>query len=339
MMASKQVHIGMMRDVIPIPGADKIEAVSAVCGSGGRWCGVVQKGQFVVDSPCQVYLQDSLLPQTSEFAFMERYGYRVRMAKFRGMPSEALIWPQTISGNVGDDVTEQAGVTKYEKPIPTCLSGEVYGNFPSFIPKTDEPNFQSVPEMVDVLKGKPYFATVKIDGSSGTVYRLDGHFGVCSRNWELRETEGNAFWRCMTELWRNIPKGYAVQFEVAGPGIQGNAMGLKAIQPFAFQVWDITERRYLCYHDFHDFCERLRLPTVDEILAGPLNLFDSDDALRAYAEGTYQNGRQREGIVIRPQEEMWLPAIAGLNDHCSVGISSINRRLSFKVLNLLYREQ
>ena len=339
-MAHKQVYIGTIRDVIPIPGADKIEAVSAVCGAGGRWCGVVQKGQFKVHDPCQVYLQDSLLPKAPEFAFMERYGYRVRMAKFRGMPSEALIFPQTLDGSVGDDVTEQAGVTKYEKPIPTCLSGEVYGNFPSFIPKTDEPNFQSVPEMVDALKGKPYYATVKIDGSSGTAYRLvDGHFGVCSRNWELRETEGNAFWRCMTEPWRNIPSGYAVQFEVAGPGIQGNAMGLKAIQPFAFQVWDMQGKRYLNYCEFQSFIIGYGLPSVDVCATGDAWECDSDEALRMCAEGVYANGKPREGIVLRPQFETWMPAIAGLNDHCSVGISSINRRLSFKVLNLLYREQ
>lgn len=338
-MAAKQVYIGKVVDVIPVPDADKIEAVSVVCGSGGRWLGVVQKGQLAAGSLCQVYLQDSLLPAEPQFAFMEKYGYRVRMAKFRGMPSEALIMPQTIDGEVGDDITEQAGVTKYEKPIPACLSGEIYGAFPSFIPKTDEPNFQNVPEMVEAMKGKPYLATVKVDGSSGTAYHHEGHFGVCSRNWELKETEGNAFWRCMAEPWRSIPEGYAVQFEVAGPGIQGNPMGLGMIQPFCFQVWSITERRYLSVYDSSAFYSRFDLPTVPLILGGPVGLFDSDDALRAYAEGCYPNGRQREGVVIRPLVETWMPAIAGLNDHCSVGISSVNRRLSFKVINLLYKEQ
>jgi RNA ligase (TIGR02306 family) len=271
---------------------------------------------------------------------MEKHGYRVRMAKFRGMPSEALIMPQTIDGQVGDDVTEQAGVAKYEKPIPTCLAGEVYGDFPRFIPKTDEPNFQSVPEMVEAIKGLLYYATVKIDGSSGTAYRYDGHFGVCSRNWELKETDGNAFWRCMTEPWRNIPEGYAVQFEVAGPGIQGNPMGLKQILPFCFQVWNIREKRYLNFHEWQAACLQWGIPTVPVLFWGSSWSMDfSDDALRSYAEGTYPNGQQREGIVFRPIIERWMPAITGLNDHCSVGISSVNRRLSFKVINLLYRER
>jgi len=337
-MASKQVYIGKIVNVLPIPGADRIEAVEAVCGLGGKWCGVVQRGQLTSGALCQVYLQDSLLPHTPDFAFMEKYGYRVRMAKFRGMPSEALIMPQTIDGRVGDDVTERAGVTKYEKPIPTCLAGEVYGPFPSFIPKTDEPNFQSVPEMVEALKGLPYYVTVKVDGSSGTAYRLDGHFGVCSRNWELKETEGNAFWRCMTAAWRNIPEGYAVQFEIVGPGIQGNPMGWKAIQPFAFQVWDIANRRYLPFAQFQEFAAKHGINTVDVLRHGTNWLSESSDELRKMAEGAYPNGQQREGIVVRPQEEMWMPVIVGLNDHCSVGLSSVNLRLSFKVINLLYKE-
>lgn len=212
------------------------------------------------------------------------------------------------------------------------------GDFPWFIPKTDEPNFQSVPEMVQALVGKPYYATVKVDGSSGTAYRHDGHFGVCSRNWELREADGNAFWRCMSAPWRNIPEGYAVQFETAGPGIQGNPMGLKTIQPFAFQAWHIESKQYLGFEEFICLADRIGLPTVTVRDVGLSWEYTSDDALRALAEGSYPNGKPHEGIVLRPQTEVWMPAITGLNDHCAVGLSSVNRRLSFKVINLLYKE-
>lgn len=342
-MASKQVYIGKVVDITPIPGADNIEAVSAVCGSGGRWQGVVQKGSFQPGAPCQVYLQDSLLPHEPQFAFMEKYGYRVRMTRFRGVPSEALILPQTVDGQVGDDVTGAVGVVKYEKLVPACLMGEVCGGFPQFVPKTDEPNFQGVPEMVEAMKKRPYYVTVKVDGSSGTAYRHEGHFGVCSRNWELRETEGNAFWRCMTEPWRGIPEGYAVQFEAAGPGIQGNPVGLDRVQPFAFQVWNIKEQRYLNFGEFFAFADTHGIVPVtvagSALDAGPHALFDSAEALRTLAEGTYPNGRQREGIVIRPMEEVWMPPVARLNDHCSAGLSSTRQRLSFKVINLLYKER
>ena len=33
-----------------------------------------------------------------------------------------------------------------------------------------------------------------------TVYLNNGEFGVCSRNMELKETEGNAYWKVAREL-------------------------------------------------------------------------------------------------------------------------------------------
>ena len=319
-----QVYIGKVVSVSSIPNADRIEAVEVVCGAGGKWRGVVQKGQFSVRSLCQVYLPDSLLPQIPDFAFMEKHQWRVRMARIRGCPSEVLIWPQTIDGVLGEDVTEQASVTKYEKPVPLSMAGEMAGPFPGFIPKTDEPNYQRVPEMVEAIKSLDWYATVKLDGASGTVYRRDGHLGVCSRNWEMKDTPGNLFWRCVKDTYlQGIPEGYAVQFEAVGPGIQSNPAGLNNVQPFAFQIYEIQAGRYLNYGTFFEFCRCYNLQTVAEI--APLSTtFDSDDALLRYAEGSYPNGKPREGLVIRPTVEIQMPVTG--------------ERLSFKVINLQYRD-
>lgn len=319
-----QVYIGQVISVSSIPNADSIEAVEVVCGVGGKWRGVVPKGQFVIESPCQVYLPDSLLPQTSEFAFMEKRQWRVRMVRLRGCPSEVLVWPQTIDGRLGEDVTDQAGVTKYEKPIPLSMAGEMAGPFPGFIPKTDEPNYQRVPEMMEAMKRLRWYATVKLDGASGTVYLKDGHLGVCSRNWEMKDTDNNLFWKCVKDTnLQGIPEGYAVQFEAVGPGIQGNPAGLPQAQPFAFQAYNIQDRYYLDYGTFFDFCKFYCIPTVEEI-GGDLHIFDTDDSLLRYAEGTYDNGKPREGVVIRPTKE--------------VQMSVTGERLSFKVINLQYRD-
>ena len=155
------VYIGKIIEVKEIPGANKIEAVTAVCGSGGKWSGVVQKNQFVIGDLCEVYLQDSLLPQIPKFSFMEKHKYRIKMSRFLGVPSEALIMPLTIDGHVGYDITDLVGVTKYEKPMPAYIGGDILGNFPSFVPKTDEPNFQRVPEMVQAQE-QEYYATIKM---------------------------------------------------------------------------------------------------------------------------------------------------------------------------------
>lgn len=316
------VYIGKIVEINPIPDADRIESAIVVCGKGGKWQGTVQKGQFATGDLCQVYLQDSLLPETPELEFMRKYNFRVRMARLRGVPSEVLIMPH-ISGDLGDDVTEQAGVTKYEKPLPLSIGGDALGWFPSFIPKTDEPNFQIVPHLVEALSGLPYYVTEKVDGSSATVYKHEGHFGCCSRNLELKETPNNAIWKLAREygLESKLPDGIVLQFEIVGPGVQGNPMGLKQVEGRLFNVYSITERRYLDCEDVQDWAEKTGIPMVKEVTFG-IAFQHGDGELRTLAEGLYPNGKQREGIVVRSAIEQ-----------------NVNgERLSFKVINLLYKD-
>lgn len=324
------VYIGKVVSLAPIEKADRIELATVVCGEGGKWSGVVRKGEFSEGSACQIYLQDSLLPERPEFEFLRDAKFRVRMRRFRGAPSEALIMPQTIDGNLGDNVTDKAGVEKYEKPLPLGIGGDVLGNFPSLIPKTDEPNFQGVPELVAALRGKPFYSTVKVDGTSSTAFRYAGHFGVCGRNYEYKESDSNAMWTIAKEykLPEVLADGYAIQWETVGPGIQKNPLGLKKVEPRAFQVYSMEGRRYLDFREMTAFLADYEFPMVDVIDKNTLFLsgeriqpLSDEEYLRKYAEGVYPNGGQREGVVIRPLTE---ERVGGV-------------RLSFKVVNLLYR--
>jgi glyoxylase-like metal-dependent hydrolase (beta-lactamase superfamily II) len=63
------------------------------------------------------------------------------------------------------------------------------------------------------------------------------------------------------------------------------------------------------------------LPVVDLVEVGETFDLSDDEALRRYAERTYPNGATAEGVVIRPTQEMQVNG----------------ERLSFKVINLLYR--
>jgi len=240
------------------------------------------------------------------------------MKRFKGVPSEVLIMPATIIGDVGDNITDLVGCEKYEKPVPTQLGGIALGYFPTFIPKTDEPNFQSVPEMVGALRGKKFYSTLKIDGSSGTFYKKDGHFGVCSRNLELKEDKKNSFWKIAKKynLKNKLIDGYAIQGEVAGPGIQKNSAGLKEVDFFIFNVYSINERRYM---DFEEMTECWTVPVIE---FGNFFHFKTDEDLRKYAERKYSNGKNAEGVVFRPMKEQFVN----------------NERLSFKVINLLYKD-
>jgi RNA ligase (TIGR02306 family) len=318
-------YIGKVLDIIKIPGAEKIESLDVVCGEGGRWRGCAQKGQFKVNDPCAIFLQDALLPDDPlkwpEFEFMKKYKYRVRMCKFLGTPSEVLIMPiNEMLYDVGTDVTDYFGVTKYSKQIPLNMRGERKGNFPSFIPKTDEPNFQSVTGLVEYMKGKLVYVSMKYDGTSCTMYKKDDVFGVCSRNMELKDTDSNLYWKMAKkyDVINKIPDNYAFQMEIIGPGIQKNPLGLQEQEIRIFNVFDITDQKYLDGLDAKGAVSDLPFVFVNTI---QLFHFDSYEDIRSLGEVEYSTNKPGEGVVIRTMKEGMYHGM----------------RCSFKVINLNYK--
>lgn len=314
---------GQITDILPIEGADFIVQAKVFCGSEGRWSGVVPK-EAKVGEKVIVFLQDALLPPDSRWSFMESRHWRVSMARFKGVPSECLIIPGSEADNVevGTNLTEVLGVRKYEKPISEAMMGEALGSFPSFIPQTDETNFQAS-EDVHKMTLEAYYITEKADGTSCTAWvDDDGQLHVCSRNLELRELsesgKSNIYWRAARKYsLENLPKDIALQFEVVGPNIQKNRMGLTGLEIRVFLAWDIQERKYLSYQNLKVICRNLGLPMAKCL--GKFEPSDEEpdaDRLQNMAEIRYENGKVGEGIVIRNMSSTW----------------------SFKVINLLYKD-
>jgi RNA ligase (TIGR02306 family) len=322
-------YVGTIWYVTPIENADRIEKAVVSCGPGGRWAGVVKKGEFSPGDLVEVYLQDALLPKTERFAFMEPRGHRVRMARLRGAPSECLIMPLTVEGSEGDDISEAVGATKYEKQIPASMSGQTAGAFPSFIPKTDEVRFQIVRDLVAAMSGMmdgqhKWIATEKADGTSCTAYLKDGHFGACSRNWELKDGD-NIYWQMVRkygiqDVLENLGVNAALQFEIVGPGIQKNPMGLKENEIRLFDFYNIDAGEYASGWRSLGVLDAIPIAPIVYASYEPI---PDDDELRAIASGNYANGKPREGIVVRILPEP--PLFEGL-------------RMSFKVFNLDYDE-
>jgi len=319
-MSEGLVYVGKIVELGDILNADFISSATVVCGRGGRWRGVVQKNQFRLGDICIVYLPDAQIPPNDEMKFMERSKWRVRMCKFRGAPSEVLITkaPVHYFPEVGTDLTEHFNVTKYCKPVPANMQGKAKGPFPGFVPKTDEPNYQSNPDLVDSLHGLPYYVTEKADGSSTTAFRYKGNFGVCSRNWELEENSDNGFWKVAEKyaLKEKLPDGYAIQWETVGPNIQKNPMGFSEVDGRAFSVFSIPEHRYLNMKEFVSFCDHIKFPMVNIIELG--DSFDKEK-VSTMGEGQYENGHEMEGVVVRAQHH-----------------DRADRIISFKVINLNY---
>ncbi len=319
------VYVGKIISLDPIPGADFIVCATVGCGKGGKWRGVVRKSEFNLKDICTVFLPDSLIPEREDMKFMESSNWRVRMRRFKGAPSEVVIIPYQLPSEltyIGADITPMYGVTKYYKPVPANLQGEALGEFPSFIPKTDEPNYQSAEgiEYVEKLHRKPYYITEKADGSSTTAYRYKDHFGVCSRNWELVPDEKNGYWEIAYKykIHEKLPEGIAIQWETCGPKIQSNPMRLSQIEGFAFSAYDIPGKKYFTFDEFVKVCTDLKFPMVPVIAIDDCFYKDGVETL---GEGIYSNGIQREGVVVRSTENL-------------LG----HKPISFKVINLNYEK-
>jgi len=337
-MERKLASIQKVLAIEPIPNADAIE-LARING----WQCVVKKGEFASGNYGVFFEIDSVPPDAELFRFLwkpansegepppaeySRPGnFRIRTKKLRGCLSQGLLMPLSVfdlsTRKEGADVTEELGVTKYEPPLPIKNSG-VRAPFPSFIPKTDEIRIQSMPVLLDEIRGLPYVITLKYDGMSSTfcIDPRDGEFHVCGRNISVLDGN-NDYWNVarryrMEEILRATPQ-FAIQAEVCGPGIQKNRLMLKESAIFVFSIFDRSQSRYLAHDEARVWMLEHGLPPVEVIEEGDA-FAHSQESLLALAEGKYPGTQnEREGIVIRPREETFSPTLAG--------------RLSFKAIS------
>ena len=326
----KLASIRKISDIQIIPGADMIE-LAIVDG----WKVVVAKNVEHKVGDMVVYCEiDSFLPIKEEFEFLRKSsykkmsdgteGFRLRSIKLKGQISQGLILPlkdlQLLNKDlleVGMDVTKELGIVKYEPPIPAELSGKVKGLFPSFLRKTDEERIQNLSDEYENLKQHKFYVTEKLDGSSATFYSKDGVFGVCSRNLELLETEGNTFWKVARELkleeWLTSQDvNYSIQGELIGESIQGNPYKIKGQTVGFFNAFNIDTQEYLGLEEFEKLISSMGIKSVP-ILDREFTLPDTIDELLTYADekSVLNSNFDREGVVIR----------------------SLDRKISFKVIS------
>jgi len=205
------------------------------------------------------------------------------------------------------------GIVKYEPPIPAELAGKVKGLFPSFIRKTDEERIQNLASEYELFKtqnkeGVKFYVTEKLDGSSATYYFKDGIFGVCSRNLELLETEGNTFWKVARELMLEeklgtLDNNICLQGELIGEGIQGNPYKIKGQTVRFFNAFNIDTQEYLGLGEFIALINGMNLETVP-VLDTNFTLPETvEDMLKVADDKSVLNfSFDREGIVIRSSD-------------------------------------
>jgi RNA ligase (TIGR02306 family) len=318
----KMATIRRIDKIEPIPDADKI-----VKATVGGWQLVTAIANGFKEGDLVVYLEiDSWVP-TSVASFLTKPGHtpkvfngvegeKLRSIKLRGTVSQGLLLPLDILTMVESeliedlDVTVPLGIQKYEKPIDASLAGLVKGNFPAQIPKTDQERIQNLKrELQTEFHSMFWEVTEKLEGSSMTTYIIDGEFGVCSRNLDLKRDENNTFWKVaiesgIEEKLRSLDIDIALQGELIGPGIQDNIYGLTKHEFRVFEAIDIKTRA--CYTP----AERIRLCQLLNVSIAPVIKFemllgDIDmERLIKFADGpsALNDKTAREGVVLKSMD-------------------------------------
>ena len=324
----KMASIQIIRDITPIEGADAI-----VLAHINGWAAVVKKdefsvGQYVVFCEIDSWVPHGIAPFLSKGREPREYlgvkGERLRSVKLRGQLSQGLILPANVLPLAdyaeGEDVSEKLGIVKYEPPIPAQLAGQVKGNFPSLVSKTEEERVQNIQGLEKYLD-EVFVETEKLHGTSVSfVLNENGEMEVCSRNLSLKEDENNLYWKLAKKndalSMLNSVKNYyeatgvsvksvAIQGEGVGQGVQkGWEYGIQIPEFFLFTIQ--VNGVKIAEEDFQYISTTLGVKSVPQVRRATLRQLVGDaenisSALLKRVEGrSLIDGKTiREGSVFR----------------------------------------
>jgi RNA ligase (TIGR02306 family) len=329
----KLVTIRKVLDIQPIKDADRIELLSV-----GGWKVIAQKGLYKVNDLVLYCEVDTFLPVSPEFEFLRKSsykrlpdgteGFRIKTMKMKNVVSQGLVlplsdYPDEDFSDTKKDYSELLGATKYEEPIPSQLSGEIFGSFPTYIiPKTDQERIQNLSDEIEYLSSLEYEISEKIDGCSTSYYLYNDHFGICSRNLELKpkdnlaQQEINVKYKIEEQL-KSCGKNIAIQGELIGPGIQGNPYKLNQKDFYVFDIYDIDNQRYFTSEERLELIKSFNMKHVpilnhkanmisplipmscdsEELTKTQIDFIIQDLLLISEGESTITSGVIREGLV------------------------------------------
>lgn len=256
----KMATIQIIRDITPIEGADAV-----VLAHINGWSAVVKVGEFSVGQYvvfCEIdsWMPHKIAPFLSKGKEPREYlgvkGDRLRSVKLRGALSQGLILPLNIlptgSYTEGEDVSKILGIVKYEPPVPVQLAGQVKGNFPSLVSKTEEERVQNIRGLEKYLD-EVFVETEKLHGTSVSfVLNENGELEVCSRNLSLKEDENNLYWKLAKKnnalfLLNSVKSYYESEgVSVITVAIQGGGSWARCTEGLGIRV---TNSRVLYVHN------------------------------------------------------------------------------------------
>lgn len=365
-MAEFEVKIVKIDDVIDHPNADRLTIVKiggfnciANKLEDGTWR--YDAGDPVVYIPEAAVVPDWLLKkmgfwddENGKGGLAGSRGNRVKAMKLRGIFSQGILMPVepcmdydengtvlvatelTNDSNgsdprsllqVGDDVAELLGITKYEPTIPTSMSGQVYNTFGKTL-SFDVENIQKYPDVF--VDGEMVNVTEKLHGTWTcfgayplepelweTIVASKGNsakglaFKITEENADnlyvkmLHATEDkngdNVLDRLVAIMWDSVDKRIPVYIlgETYGKGVQDLAYGEEkpTFRAFDIYVGEPGQGEYMDVAAKNVLFDALGIDAVPALYDGPFSM-EKMEELRDGRD--YSNSNIREGIVIRP---------------------------------------
>lgn len=343
----KLASIQRIDKIEPIEGADKIELASVL-----GWKCVVPKDNYNEGDICIYFEIDSFLPIRDCFEFLRNSsyknndfmgeGFRIRTQKFRGQISQGLVMKiedilnTDIEYEIGQDVTELIGVKEWQMPEIESATGTIKGNLPDGVVASDEVRIQAEPKLLEQFGDLPYYISTKMDGTSSVIsIDCNGAFHACSHHREFKDDGKSAFFElvkihdCENKLKEYMKNhnisSIMVAGEYCGEGIQKNRLKLNHRNWFIFTVREDEKRVGLS--EMERVAELIGFNTVpiEEIDTGLKEKYPTIEALLERADGFYECGNRKEGIVIRPVEPVYCNLISS-----SLSVKVINNKYLLK---------
>lgn len=317
-------------EILPHPNADllsicKIAGYLSVVGKG-----YLKTGDLVAYIPEQAVVPVELQRQLNVEGKLSGAGKnRVKASRLRGVLSQGLVCPAKPHWKLGDDVTEELGITKYEPPIPESLRGDMFNAGLDFAFKFD---IENIKKFNDVFKeGEEVVMTEKIHGTNVRITVVPetithpecgrlwvaskglGALGLCFK--DLDTSPNNVYMNTAKKHFTpeviskiNISEPVSFFGEIFGGGIQDLHYGSDKAD---FRVFDIyigkpNDGFFVGFDEVKIMCDILGLQMVPVLYQGPF----SKDVLAEHTNGkeTLSGDAKhvREGVVVKPVVERLL---------------------------------
>lgn len=318
------------------PGADKLELVRV-----GDYSSIVSKDSFKTGDLVAYIPEASIVPLwlQKELGVDGRLAGpkhdRVKAVRLRGVLSQGLVYPARDYWNVGDDVTEELQIKKWEPPVPACLAGEVCVGGSNRTISYDIENYKRFPELMP--DGTEVVFTEKLHGTFAqlgvmpdSLRTLDaGSLAVSSKGLAaggliMKDNEANAKNTYMRvakslDIVNRVKSVFDLEKvgpvfilgEVFGSGIQDLTYDANSSKDdsIGFRVFDIYvgipgKGKYNDDIELSDNCDKLGLTRVPVLYRGPFTKEVMDKYTSGHETVTGKARHIREGIVMRPRLEM-----------------------------------